>query len=393
MKITLIASDESSAPLYRVRLLARVLARRFEVEVLGYHFDPSQLDPKAPRDFPYQAIPARPFPGFLHDARNLASRVSGDVLYAMKPRPSSFGTALAIARRRGLPVVVDVDDWEPYMIHPYSRYALKNAAYALPRLKEPNNYLLTAAFDRMVGLADGVTTVSRFFQERYGRARAVLAPQYVDTEHFDPARYDRDALRSALALDAFTVVFAGIALPNKGVGEIVSALRKLPKASWQLLIVGPKTPYALALAENDPRVRLLGTQPPEETPKYLALADAVVLPQREEPASRGQMPMKLFEAMAMACPVISTRLADIPEMLDGCGKVVPPGDIGAIAEALDAFMAAPAHARALGEAARRKIVTGYSYARGADLLGDLMLRVAGETAGLTGAGRKKGAPC
>ena len=35
MRITLIASDESTAPLYRVRLLARVLAQRFDVEVLG----------------------------------------------------------------------------------------------------------------------------------------------------------------------------------------------------------------------------------------------------------------------------------------------------------------------------------------------------------------------
>ncbi|MOA65754.1 hypothetical protein D3C78_1922490 [compost metagenome] len=72
------------------------------------------------------------------------------------------------------------------MIAPYSRHALKNAAYALPRLLHPNNFLFTAAFDRLLGLADGATTVSRFFKERYAKSlRAgqpfVLAPQYVDT--------------------------------------------------------------------------------------------------------------------------------------------------------------------------------------------------------------------
>ncbi|MNR75245.1 GDP-mannose-dependent alpha-(1-6)-phosphatidylinositol monomannoside mannosyltransferase [compost metagenome] len=395
MRITLIASDESTAPLYRVRLLARVLAQRFDVEVLGYHFDPAELDPQAPRDFPYRALPACPLPGFLSDARKLAEMASGDVIYAMKPRPTSFGTALWAAKQRGLPLVVDVDDWEPTMIAPYSRYALKNAVYALPHLRHPNNYLFTAAFDRMLGLADGVTTVSRFFMERYGgRLRGdrpfVLAPQYVDTERFDPTRYDREAVRQELGCERFTLVFAGIAQPNKGVGLIVQALRKLQDRSWELLIVGPKTPYALTLAAEEPRVRLLGTQPPEETPRFLAAADVVALPQQAEPASLGQMPMKLFEAMAMGCPVVSTRLADIPEVLDGCGLVVAPGDPAALAEALAALMAAPACARALGAAARRKVLARYSYAQGAEVLGDLMLRVAGAK-GLTSVG--KGASC
>ena len=381
MKISVIASDESTAPLYRVRLLARVLTKRFEVEVLGYHFDPDALDPGAPRDFPYRAVPARPLPGFLSAARPLASMVTGDVIYAMKPRPTSYGTALWVARQRGLPLVLDVDDWEPAMIHPYSRYSLKNALYSLPRLRQPNNYLYTMAFDRLIREADGVTTVSRFFMERYGnRTRGgrpfVLAPQYVDTERFDPARFDREALRRELRCEGFTVVFAGIALPNKGVGEIVTALRLLPEREWELLIVGPKTPYAQELAALDGRVRLLGTQPPEETPRYLAMADAVALPQRAEPASVGQMPMKLFEAMAMGCPVVSTRVADIPEVLGGCGKVVRPGDPAALAEALLELMADPGHARAMGSAARRKVLEAYSYARGAEVLGNLMAEVA-----------------
>lgn len=380
MRITLIASDESSAPLYRVRLLARVLARCFEVEVLGFHFDPRQLDPLAPRDFPYEAVAARSWPGFAKDARRLAERVTGDVIYAMKPRPTSYGTALWVGRKRGLPVVVDVDDWELAMIAPYSRYAVKNALYALPKLREPNNYLATLAFERLIAEADGVTTVSRFFVERYGgRTRKgrpfVLVPQYVDTERFNPARFDREALRREWDCEGFVLVFAGIALPNKGVGEIVAALRLLPEKEWQLLIVGPKTPYAQELAAVERRVRLLGTRPPEETPCFLAMADAVALPQRAEPASVGQMPMKLFEAMAMALPVVSTRVSDIPEVLEGCGRVVTPGDPLKLAEALLELMGDPAEARRLGEAAREKVLRRYSYAHGAKVLGTLMREV------------------
>lgn len=369
MKITLIASDETSAPLYRVRLLARMLMRRFEVEVVGFHFRPDELDPLAPRDFPYQGVAARGWPAFYRDARALAGRVTGDLVYAMKPRPTSYGVALALRAATGRPVVVDVDDWEPYMIHPYSKYALKNAAYALPRLLEPNNYLATRLMDVLIRRADGVTTVSSHFQGRYG---GILAPQYVDTERFDPGRYAREALRRRYELDGHMVaVFAGIAQPNKGVGEILAAFRKLgDRRDWRLVVVGPKTPYAQELAGKDDRVVLLGTQPPQEAPAFLSMADLVVLPQRPEPASAGQMPMKLYEAMAMALPVVSTAVSDIPVLLEGCGRVVPAGDVDALALAIGELLDHPELARALGERARSRIVEAYSYDSGARQVGD-----------------------
>ncbi|MBO9540246.1 glycosyltransferase [bacterium] len=370
MKITLIASDESSAPLYRVRLLARVLSRRFDVEVLGFHFRPDALDPLAPRDFSYRGIAARPWPAFWQDARKLAQAITGDLIYAMKPRPTSYGLALALRAARGLPVVVDVDDWEPYMVAPYSRHALKNAVYGLPRLHEPNNYWATWTMDKLVGAADAITTVSTHFQRRYG---GVLAPQYVDTARFDPEAYDREALRAEHGLTDFKVaVFAGIAQPNKGVGEIREALSRMgDRHPWRLAIVGPITPYAKALADEDERVLLFGTQPPEKTPAFLRMADVVALPQRQEPASMGQMPMKLYEAMAMACPVVSTAVSDIPSLLAGCGVVVPPRDLDALSRAIAGLLDDPKRSQALGEAARRRIRERYSYEAGAATLGCL----------------------
>jgi glycosyltransferase involved in cell wall biosynthesis len=387
MKIVLLASDEATAPLYRIRLLARVLSRQHEVEVLGFQFD-QRLDPVSPRDFPYRAFAARPWPRFLTDARAMIDRVRADVVYAMKPRPSSYGVALALRARRGVPVVVDVDDWEPFMVAPYSRWAIKNAWWALPRWGEPNNYLATRLCDSLVGLADGVTTVSRFLQTRYG---GVLVPQVVDTEHYDPERFDRAALRQAHGLAPYQVcVFAGIAQPNKGVGEILEAFRLLgDRQDWRLVIVGPKTPYALSLAREDARVILLGTQPPERTPEFLAMADLVVLPQRDEPASQGQMPMKLYEAMAMACPVISTAVSDIPELLENRGLVVPPGQPRHLASAIRLLLDDPALARGLGLRARELILERYRYEHGAETLGALFERVRARGARLI----QRGQPC
>ncbi|HEY9724771.1 MAG TPA: glycosyltransferase family 4 protein [Oscillatoriaceae cyanobacterium] len=368
MRITILASDEISAPLYRVRLLAKMLQRRFEVEVLGLVFDENKVEQNAPRDFPYTQIPVTSPAAYRDAERELRKRITGDLIYAMKPRPSSYGVALRHRRDTGIPVVVDIDDWELFMIQPWSKYTLKNMAYALPHLHEPNNYLATWLLDKQIGLADGRTVVSSFFQRRHG---GVLAPQYVDTDLFDPARGDRQSLRRHYGLDDYRlIVFAGIAHPAKGVGDIAAALDKLgTRRDWRLVIVGPETVYARELAAKDDRVVLLGTQPPTRTPEFLAMADLVVLPQRPAHAAVGQMPMKLFEAMAMGLPVISTAMSDIPQLLEGCGLVVPPGDLSALAEAIGTLLDNPTLATGLGAAARRRIVEQYSWGVGAAELG------------------------
>jgi glycosyltransferase involved in cell wall biosynthesis len=248
--------------------------------------------------------------------------------------------------------------------------------YALPRLQQPNNYLNTWALQHAVPRADGVTVVSRHFQALYG---GLLLPQYVDTQVYDPKRQTPAELRQTLELqDRRVVVFAGIAHPSKGVTELVAALQSLPAElqNWCLLIVGPPTPHAQAAAAQDHRVRLLGTQPPSDTPRYLALADLVVLPQRPTPAAVGQMPMKLFEALAMGVPVIATALSDIPEVLQDCGLVVAPGDAGALRTAIATLFNRPSYARQLGQAARKKIEYAFSFTQGSARLGDYLLEIA-----------------
>ncbi len=86
--------------------------------------------------------------------------------------------------------------------------------------------------------------------------------------------------------------------------------------------------------------------------------------------------MKLFEALAMGVPVVSTALSDIPEVLAGCGLVVPPGDAGALREAIATLFSRPAYARQLGRAARNKVLREFSFAQGGARLGDYLLELA-----------------
>lgn len=380
MRVTLLASDEATAPLYRVRILAQVLERVAEVEVLGFNLGPHHADPLAPRDFPYHETRARRWPHFAVDARALARRATGDVLYAMKARPTSLGVALAVGRLSGRPVAVDVDDWEPYMVAPYSRHAVKNLAYSLPRLGDPNAWPYTWLASKLVAAADGVTVVSRFFQRLYG---GTWLPQLVDTRRWDPARHPAERARQRFGLGRGAVVaFVGIAQPNKGTGDLLAALRTLPDPAWTLLIAGPPTPHACELAAADSRVVITGTLAPSEAPWAVAAADVVVLPQRAEPASAGQVPIKLVEAMAMARPIVATAVSDIPEILgiggdEPCGWVIPPlaGRCDSLCATVQAVLRDREGAARRGAAARKRAQERFSYEAGADILRELMGRL------------------
>jgi glycosyltransferase involved in cell wall biosynthesis len=64
-------------------------------------------------------------------------------------------------------------------------------------------------------------------------------------------------------------------------------------------------------------------------------------------------PMKLFEYLASGRPILSSDLPVLREVLDDeFAVLLPPGDVGAWAAALEALAADPARRERLGEAGR-----------------------------------------
>jgi glycosyltransferase involved in cell wall biosynthesis len=101
--------------------------------------------------------------------------------------------------------------------------------------------------------------------------------------------------------------------------------------------------------------------PFDQVPTLLSAADVVAVPQRDTPDTVGQVPAKIFDAMALGRPVVSTRVSMIPEILDGCGLIVEPGDVSGLAAAISRLLDGPAEAEALGARARERCVERYSF--------------------------------
>jgi glycosyltransferase involved in cell wall biosynthesis len=126
--------------------------------------------------------------------------------------------------------------------------------------------------------------------------------------------------------------------------------------------VNQNEPFAIHLQTMaGSQIRLMPVQPFGEIPALLMAADVVVIPQRQTPFGEAQVPAKIFDAMAMGRPIVSTAISDIPQILAGCGLVVPPGDVAAISSAVEQLLNNPEEAADLGQKARARCLEQYSW--------------------------------
>jgi glycosyltransferase involved in cell wall biosynthesis len=279
--------------------------------------------------------------------------------------------ALLARRQRPRPVLLDIDDWELGFFYRSGRWGRLGRAL---NLANPNGLPWTWLMERWAGRADARTVASRFLEQRFG---GTLVPHVRDTDAWDPARLDGAATRAALGVaDDRVVMFLGTPRGHKGVDDLVAAMQGL--AGARLVVVGaePDSEAARRWARC-PGVIVRGMVAFDDVPRYLAAADVVAIPQRATSDTVGQVPAKLFDAMAMARPVVATAVSMIPEILDGCGVVVPAGDGRALRAALESLLADPARARALGARARARCVERYSFAAARAVLFPLIDRLAG----------------
>lgn len=71
--------------------------------------------------------------------------------------------------------------------------------------------------------------------------------------------------------------------------------------------------------------------------------------------------MKAFEAMAMAKPVIATKVSDLPEILDRCGWIVEPENPEQLAKTIQCVLNNPKEGEEIGRKARQKCIEKYSW--------------------------------
>ena len=362
MKISILAHNLSSSAMVRTYPIAKVLERHHEVEIIGPTFGSGIYTPYL-KEFNYKPINSasagRYYPLFLSTAQKILRSITGDVIYAFKPLPTSYGVGLLKKLSTKKKIILDIEDWE---VGGYRQNGTLSFLKNFISVWDANALPYDMAMERFVHFADGVTVASAFLQRKFG---GVKLPHGVDTQFFKPSKYNRENLRKKLGLtDEKIILFAGVIRSHKGVEDILNALNLIGRGDIKLMIVGGgvENGHVNTIIRNaGDRVILVGRRPHSEMPCFLSIADLVVLPQRRTQVAEAQIPAKVFEAMAMEKPIIATSMSDLPEILDGCGVIVEPYNVRQLADAILHLLENESVAEKLGKAARVRCIRHYGW--------------------------------
>ena len=205
-------------------------------------------------------------------------------------------------------------------------------------------------------IANSQATADAFVAVGGKRDRVRVVYNGIDAAPFDALGPEvRDEVRRSLGVpvDAFVVGSFSRLHPWKGQRVLLDALTSLPDVL--ALVVGGalfsgeadyKAEIHARAAEFGGRVRLLGARP--DIPRLMAACDIVVhtsvLP---EPFGR-----VLVEALLAGRPLIASNAGGVREIAtnDVTALLVPPGDAGRLADAIEALRANPSKARKLAAA-------------------------------------------
>lgn len=357
MKVTVLSHSLSSNAVMRAHRLADAARLFADVRLVGPARDDGAWG-GLPEEPWVHAVRYKRFPRFFGTFVELVDAADGDILIAVKPQLASFGAALVAAERRGVPVVLDLDDLD-VAFRPRSEWPDNPW---LTDLAQPKSAVYVSLLTKAVGAAAAITVASTALQQQFG---GTLIPHGCDTELFDPDRIDRDAARRALGFDHPTVLFAGVPNPHKGLGPLAEAVSRLRGVRLAITCRETDLPAEIRPAAAFQRIPVV---PYSAVPRLLAAADIVAIPQLDSEFARYQMPIKVFDAMAMAKPIVASAVSDLPLVLDGCGRLVPSGDVNRLAEAIADLLANPEEARRLGARARTRCVEEYGRQKIADRL-------------------------
>lgn len=210
-----------------------------------------------------------------------------------------------------------------------------------------------------IGLVDRTIFVSEATYESYRREgacgrRAVTIRNGIATPR--PAR-SRAETRAMLRIpdDRMVVVTVARFTPQKGYRHLLAAasevLTRFPDAVFVLIGDGPDKPAMEALAaEIDIAAPVLFLGARDDVPDLLAAADVFVLASLFE-----GLPLVILEAMALALPIVATRIGGTSEALGAdYAWLVEPGDPAGLAQALIDALEDRAARQRLGARNRRR---------------------------------------
>jgi glycosyltransferase involved in cell wall biosynthesis len=287
-----------------------------------------------------------------------------DVVIATSPQFFCGWAGVWVSRLRRLPLIVEIRDIWPESI--VSVGAMNKST--VTRLLERWERSMYRAARRIVTVGDGYR---RQLEARgVDPARIDVIPNGVDRTLFDRA-IDGGGIRAEYGLEGdFVCAYVGTIGMGSGLDVVLRAgalLRDAGRGDVKFLLVGDgavrEDLERRARGENLSNVIFTGRLDKARIPAVLAATDACLVHLRRQELFRSVLPSKIFEASAMARPIVLGVEGFAADLVGeaGAGICIEPENERQLVEAVERLAADPEGARELGEQGFERIATRYDY--------------------------------
>lgn len=287
-----------------------------------------------------------------------ARRELGTDLTLVYERLASLQSLGATFQRRGVPWVLESNA----LLYEEARQRGSLALQRIARRIELASYRQ----------CDAVVCVSEALRSQLvaaagiGESKVIVLPNGVDTARFDPAR-----AVPRRVYQEFTVGFVGSLYGWQRVDLLIDAVAALDAAGIPIRAVivgdGPeRAAWERRARERAPGlVHFAGRASWDEVPSWIAGFDAGFSGQDAATDGRAVYfsPLKLYEYLAMATPVVATASEDAARLIGagGAGALFAPGDAADLRRALASAIARREELAAIGAVARAEIIARHSW--------------------------------
>jgi glycosyltransferase involved in cell wall biosynthesis len=263
-------------------------------------------------------------------------------------------SAWAAARVKRVPFVFELRDLWPESIAAVGAVSSERAIRSIAALA-----------DFLYHRADLVVSVTESFVEILGRKgipedKMVVVRNGVNLAGFAPGPKDNGFREEVgIGADDFVATYVGTLGMAHGLASVVKTAELTRDEPIHYLLVGEGAEKEELEGEvarlGLTNVTFTGRQPRERVPLILSASDAIIVHLRDDPLFRTVIPSKIFEAMAVAKPIVLAVRGESAEIVTraDAGLVTQPESPPELAEALRRLRSDPGLAERLGMNGRR----------------------------------------
>lgn len=337
----------------------------YQVNIYGFLFG-DEIYPSPPYGLPITYFHGKPLPSLVKTMFDLSGEIDGDILYVIKPQLSSFGVGLIKAWRGKKPLILDLDDWEMGEWGgddwQYQGQIFHDVFNQNSDLRKPGHPLYLKWLEKAMNRVGGITVSSKFLEYRYG---GTYLPNVRDTQVFNPDNFNEEELREKYGLNNYKLLMVtGTCKTGQGIEDILTALDQLNNPQLRLILVGGnpenKDYYQQLQQKWGKWIITIQPQSFDQIQNAIALSHIMMITPHNLPANIAKCPLELIEAMAMAKPIIATKVGEIPHILSDTGYLINPQSPTEIAQQISLLFSDYEEAQQRGKLARQRCENYYS---------------------------------